>query len=83
MRGKKEVASLTSAVLSLCECHWNIRFTINRVPEKNMKEELMGGAPAGSIAACHPSIWIQTDVFPKWFQHFFTMLSLRQMILYC
>jgi len=30
----------------------------------------MDGAPAGSIAACHPSGWIQTDIFTKWFDHF-------------
>ena len=35
-----------------------------------MKEELMDGAPAGSIAACHPSGWMQTDIFTKWFDHF-------------
>jgi hypothetical protein len=35
-----------------------------------MKEELMDGAPAGSILACHPSGWIQTDMFTKWFDHF-------------
>jgi hypothetical protein len=57
--------------------------TINRVPEKNMKEELMAGAPAGSIAACNPSGWIQTDIFTKWLDHFFTSLSLRKMILSC
>ena len=35
-----------------------------------MKQELMDGAPAGSISACHPSGWIQTDIFTKWFDHF-------------
>jgi hypothetical protein len=35
-----------------------------------MKEELIDGAPAGSIAVCHPSGWIQTDIFTKWFDHF-------------
>jgi len=41
------------------------RSNINRVPEKNVKEELMDGAPAGSIAAYHPSGWMQTDIFTK------------------
>jgi len=27
-----------------------------------MKGELMDGAPAGPIAACHPSGWIQTNI---------------------
>jgi len=28
-----------------------------------VKEKLMDGAPAGSISACHPNGWIQTDLF--------------------
>jgi hypothetical protein len=32
--------------------------------------ELMDGAPVGSISACHPSGWIQTDIFTKWFYNF-------------
>ena len=43
----------------------------------------MDGAPAGSIAACHPSGWIQTEIFTEWFGHFFTSLSLWQMIMSC
>jgi hypothetical protein len=35
-----------------------------------MKQELMDGAPAGSISACHPGGWIQTDIFTNWFDHF-------------
>jgi hypothetical protein len=35
-----------------------------------MKKELMEGAPAGSISTCHPSGWIQTDIFTEWFGHF-------------
>jgi hypothetical protein len=30
----------------------------------------MDGAPTGSISACHPSGWIQTDIFTKWFDRF-------------
>jgi len=29
----------------------------------------MDGAPAGSISSCHPSGWIQTDIFTKWLDH--------------
>lgn len=39
-------------------------------PRKNMAQEPMDGAPAGSIGACHPSGWIQTHLFTKWCQHF-------------
>jgi len=35
-----------------------------------MKEELTDGAPAGSVAACHSSGCIQTDIFTKWFDRF-------------
>jgi len=39
-----------------------------------MKEELIDGAPAGSIVACHPSGWIQTGIFTKLFDFFFTVV---------
>ncbi|KAJ4451750.1 hypothetical protein ANN_03221 [Periplaneta americana] len=39
-------------------------------PRKNMKMELMDGAPAGAIWGCHPSGWIQADLFTMWFDHF-------------
>ncbi|XP_069671659.1 uncharacterized protein [Periplaneta americana] len=39
-------------------------------PRKNFSPLLMKGAPPGSIADCHPSGWIQTDLFKKWFLHF-------------
>ena len=35
-----------------------------------MKLELIDGAPAGSISACHPSGWIQTEIFTKWSDYF-------------
>ena len=31
----------------------------------------MDGAPAGSVSSCHPSGWIQIDIFSKWLDHFF------------
>ncbi|KAK9675198.1 CENP-B N-terminal DNA-binding domain [Popillia japonica] len=39
-------------------------------PRKNMKAELLDGAPPGTIAACHPSAWIQQHIFSQWLQHF-------------
>jgi len=39
-------------------------------PRKNMKQELMNGTPLGSIHACHPSWWIQSEIFSQWFLHF-------------
>ncbi|KAJ3659224.1 hypothetical protein Zmor_010925 [Zophobas morio] len=41
-------------------------------PRKNMKVELLNGAPLGTIAACHPSGWIQGYIFTNWLQHFIT-----------
>jgi hypothetical protein len=77
MRGKKEVASLTSAerqnLIAVVTC---MNATGTYVPplimflRKYMKEELMDGVPVGSISACHPSGWTQTDIFTKWFDHF-------------
>ena len=77
VRSKKEVASLTSAERG------NLITVVTRInatgiyvpplimfPSKNMKEELLDGALVGSILACHPSGWIQTDIFTKWFDHF-------------
>ena len=77
MRGKKEVASLTSAergnLITVVTC-MNATGTyvppLIVFPRKNMKQEPMDGAPAVSNSACHPSGWIQTDIFTKWFDHF-------------
>ena len=35
-----------------------------------MKDEQMDGAPHGSISVCHPSEWMQKDLFTAWFQYF-------------
>jgi hypothetical protein len=38
-----------------------------------MKLELLDGTlppPPGTIGVCHPSGWIQLNIFTKWFQHF-------------
>jgi len=35
-----------------------------------MKQELMDGTPPGSISRCHPSGWMQTEIFTDWFRHF-------------
>ncbi|CAB3249222.1 unnamed protein product [Arctia plantaginis] len=35
-----------------------------------MKAELLDGAPPGTIAICHPSGWIQSDIFVHWLSHF-------------
>lgn len=35
-----------------------------------MKVELQDGAPPGTMFACYPSGWMQTDIFTQWFDHF-------------
>ena len=39
-------------------------------PRKYMKPELMNGTPPGSTHACHPSGWLQSEIFTQWFLHF-------------
>jgi hypothetical protein len=90
MRGKKDVESLTSAergnlitVVTRMSASGTYVPPLAVFPRKNMKEELMDGEPASSVSACHPSGWIQTYTFTKWFDHFVHFESLRQMILSC
>ena len=39
-------------------------------PRVRMKPKLVGGAPAGSIFACHKSGCTQVALFKQWFDHF-------------
>jgi len=39
-------------------------------PSKNMKEELMDVAPAGSVSAGHPRGFVQIGIFTEWLEHF-------------
>ena len=77
-RIKKGVESLTSAerlnLISVVTCKnaaGKYILPLIVFPRKNMKEDLMDGAPAGSAGACHPSGCTENS------------LSLRQMILFC
>ena len=82
MRANKEVASLISAergnLITVVTC-MNVSGTcvppLIMFTRKNMKQELMDGAPADSISACCPNGWIQTDIFTKWFDHFFHFVN--------
>jgi len=69
-RHKKKVASLTSAergnLITVVTCFNDIGIYVPPLimfPSKSMKEELVNGAMADSILACHPSGWIQTCVY--------------------
>jgi hypothetical protein len=39
-------------------------------PRKNMKLELLNGTLPSTIGVCHPSGWMQLEIFAKCFQHF-------------
>ena len=39
-------------------------------PEKNMKLEMMNGTPLASVYICHPSEWIECELFTQYFLHF-------------
>ncbi|CAH2011577.1 unnamed protein product [Acanthoscelides obtectus] len=76
-KGKKQVATLTSAerggLITVVTCMNAVGTYVPPLivwPRKNMKIELMDGAPTGSIYACHPSGWIQAEIFTQWFDHF-------------
>ncbi|OWR52009.1 hypothetical protein KGM_205139 [Danaus plexippus plexippus] len=40
-----------------------------------MKAELLDRAPPGTIGGCHPSGWIQPELFTKWLRHFVTIVK--------
>lgn len=77
LKGKKQVCAVTAAERGALV---TVVFCMNAAggfvpplfvfPRKNMKEELLDGAPPGSIAACHPSGWIQQHIFTQWLKHF-------------
>ena len=76
MRVKKEEASPTTAerrnlitVVACMNATGTYLPTVIVFPRKNTKEELMDGALAASISACHPSGWIQKVMFTNWFDH--------------
>lgn len=77
LRGKKQVSSLTSAergkLITVVTCMNASGVYVPPLfifPRKNMKAELMIGAPSGAVAECHISGWVQTDIFTRWFKHF-------------
>lgn len=76
-KGKRQIAATTSAERgSTVTCIMCMSASGTYVPpmmifpRKRDHPLLMKGAPPGAIHACHPSGWIQTDLFTKWFKHF-------------
>lgn len=77
LKGKRQVGAITSAergslVTVICCMSAGGTFVPPMMifPRKNMTDTLMRGAPPGSIGRCHPSGWIQTELFTEWFNHF-------------
>lgn len=77
MKGKKQVSKLTSAergsLMTLVTCMSASGIYVPPLiifPRKNMKAELLNGTPPGTISECHPSGWIQMDIFTRWVEHF-------------
>ncbi|XP_065665046.1 uncharacterized protein LOC136086699 [Hydra vulgaris] len=76
-KGKRQVGSLTSAergqlVTAVVCCSASGRYMPPMLifPRQRMKAELMDGASPGAWAECHPSGWIQTDLFINWLKKF-------------
>lgn len=76
-KGKRQVAAISSAergslvtVVTCMSATGNFVPPMLIFPRKNLSSQLMRGAPPGSISACHPSGWIQSQLFTDWFQHF-------------
>lgn len=77
LRGKRQIGALSSAergslVTVVCCMSAGGTFIppLLIFPRKNMSDTLMKGAPPGSIGRCHPSGWIQSNLFTDWLRHF-------------
>ncbi|KAJ8934809.1 hypothetical protein NQ318_010223 [Aromia moschata] len=76
-RGRRQVGTLTSAergqtvTAELCfsaSGHYVPPLLV--FPRVRMKAELLEGAPLGTVAVCHQSGWMQSDIFVQWMKHF-------------
>jgi len=70
LKGKRQITSLQStergSLVTVVTCMSPIGPFIPPLlvfPRKNVKEELMSGSPPGSNHTCHPSGWIQSEIF--------------------
>jgi len=79
LKGKRQISSLQSAahgsLVTVVNCMsptGHVCLPLFVFPRKKIKQELMNGTPPGSIHACHPSGWIQREIFSQWFLHFIT-----------
>jgi len=70
LKGKRQINSLQSAergslvtVVTCMSPTGHFIPPLHAFPRKNMKQELMNVTPPGSIHVCHPSGWIQSEIF--------------------
>jgi len=74
LKGKRQISSVQSAergfLLTVVNCMSRTGQFIPPLlvfPRQHMKRELMNGTPPGSTHACHPSGWIQREIFTQSF----------------
>lgn len=83
MKGRKQVGTLTSAERETLHCSNMYEYcrviysTHGYFPRVRSKEEFSLGLSPESIVACHPSGWMQMNLFEKWFDHFFFNLQIH------
>lgn len=77
--GRKQVGCITSAergtnvtVVCCMSAGGSYIPPVLIFPRKNMKNELLDGAPAGTLGIAQESGWMTTEVFLKWLKHFQT-----------
>lgn len=82
LKGSKQVGSLTSAergslvtVVTCMSAGGTFVPPLLIFPRKNMSALLEKNAPPGSIVTCHPSGWIQSNIFTQWFRHFISKVK--------
>ena len=77
LKDKRQISSLQSAergyLVTVVTCvspaeHFILPLLV--FPRKNMKQEVTNGTSPGTIHGCHPSRWIQSEIFSQWFLHF-------------
>ena len=81
-RGKKQVGALTSAERGkLCTVEICMSAAGQFIPpmivfpRKRMKPELMDGTPPACAYRCHPSGWMQSEIFTEWIEQSVTSSS--------
>jgi hypothetical protein len=51
------------------ELYWDVRSYSDNLAEKNNKT-VDGWETVGSVSACNPSGWLQTEISTMWSEHF-------------